>query len=259
MWEKFKKSAFAERCRKFSKNRGAVITTVCLLIAMTVILSVAIAANRSKKTPVADGLPEASDRVETGDRETVNAPTYNEPEDDGSEVGGEAEDFILSLPVTGNLYKGHDSSVQVWSDTMDEYRIHLGVDIATEAGAPVLAAADGKISRIWNDPLMGRCIAIEHDGEVVTVYKNLSETSVKGIAKDVTVKCGQQIGYVGQTAISEIADDPHLHLELTVGGLSVDPRDYMTDEAKDALSSDGVVESGMGEENETDQNTENGK
>lgn len=255
MWEKLKKSAFGQKCKEFSKNRGAVVLTVCLLIATVVIISVTVAANRSKKTPAPDAGIGTGGSVETDDRETVNSPTYNNPETDNSEVGGNVEEFVLQLPVSGNLYKGHDASVQVWSDTMDEYRIHLGVDIATEAGAPVLAAADGKVSRVWNDPLMGRCIAIEHDGGVITVYKNLSETLVNGIQKDVAVKCGQQIGYVGQTAISEIADDPHLHLEMTVGGLAVDPRDYMSDESKDALSQDNAVESNA----ETDQNTENGK
>ncbi len=261
MWEKFKKSAFAEKCREFSKNKSAVIVTVCLLIATAVILSVTVATNRAKKKYAGDEVPTVQN-AETptvggnnqgGEQGTVDSPTYNNPDD--SEVSGEGEEFTISLPVNGTLAKGHDSSLQVWSDTMGDYRIHLGIDIVAAENAPVCAVADGKISKIWDDALMGRCVAIEHEGDVLTIYKNLSETMASGISAGAVVKGGQQIGHIGETAISELADEPHIHLEMTVGGLAVDPLDYMTKESKDALEIDNSTESGT----QNPENVTNGK
>ena len=53
------------------------------------------------------------------------------------------------------------------------------------------------------------------------------------------LKRGEQIGKVGESAISELADEPHLHLEMTVNGLAVDPADYFSQEAKDTIANAG--------------------
>ncbi len=252
MWEKFKKSAFAQKCRELSKNRSAVIIAVCILLATSVILSVTIATNRAKKKYAGDEDPTADLPGEQG---TVQTPNHNNSENNDSQTGVDVEEFVIALPVNGNLTKGHDSSLQVWSDTMGDYRIHLGIDIAAAENAPVYAVADGKVSKIWDDALMGRCVAIEHEGDVYTIYKNLSETMAAGITTGAEVQCGQQIGHVGETAISELADEPHVHLEMTVGGLAVDPVDYMSDESKATLKIDSSTESNK---NDTG-NSENGK
>ena len=121
---------------------------------------------------------------------------------------------------------------------MNDLRIHVGVDIVTEASAPVYAAADGKISRIWEDTRMGQCIAIEHAGNSFTIYKNLSETLPDGIKEGVSVRSGQLIASVGESAMVEIAEEPHLHFEMTVGDLLVDPLEYFDEKALESLSLD---------------------
>ena len=145
------------------------------------------------------------------------------------------EDY--SLPVQGTLGAGHDASVQVWSPTMEEYRIHLGIDITTEDAAPVYAAAAGTVAQIWDDPMMGTCVAISHEGDVITIYKNLSANLAEGIAAGKQIKSGQQIGIVGGTAALEMAEAPHLHFEMTEGGLSVDPLEYFSDKDLKTLNS----------------------
>ncbi len=90
---------------------------------------------------------------------------------------------------------------------------------------------------------MGQCLAIAHADETVTVYKNLSKELPSGIAVGTSVKQGQQIGSVGDTAAVEMADEPHLHFEMTVGGLAVDPLDYFSDSAIATLSEDTAFES----------------
>ena len=234
MFEKFK-----EKCKALSKNRAAVVTFVIILLTLTVVLSVSIATNRAKKNTVeeqttaktpSEQSTEAKDEVNTG---TVESPSHNNTET--KPVSGEVEEFELSLPAQGVIAKGHDATIQVWSETMGDYRVHLGIDIATSENAPVFACADGTVEKIWDDALMGRCVAISHGGEVYTFYKNLDSDLADGIEKGASVTRGQKLGEVGNTAIAELADEPHIHIEMTVNGLAVDPRDYFSAEAKNSL------------------------
>lgn len=238
MWEKLKESKFGKACREFSKNKGAVATVICLILALSIVTTVSIAANRAKKhQDVEDTTKETVTKKEEQTNGQFTPPTYNEGNKDDVSAGGngEKEEFMLALPIEGTLAKGHDATIQVWSDTMGDYRVHLGIDIVTKENAPVFAAADGEVARVWDDALMGKCVAVSHGGEIYTVYKNLSETLADGIEKGTKVKCGQKIGNVGETAISELADEPHVHFEMTVDGLNVDPLDYFDKNAKDKL------------------------
>ncbi len=240
MFEKFK-----EKCKAFGRNRAAVVTVVILVLTLTVVLAVSIATNRAKKNNVeeqtTDNTPLPSTEtegignspIESG---TVQSPVHDATESETKPVSGEVEEFELSLPVQGIIAKGHDATIQVWSETMGDYRVHLGIDIATEENAPVCATADGTVEKIWDDALMGRCVAISHGDDIYTFYKNLSSTLEDGIKEGASIARGQKIGEVGCTAIAELADEPHLHIEMTVGGLAVDPRDYFSAEAKDTLT-----------------------
>jgi murein DD-endopeptidase MepM/ murein hydrolase activator NlpD len=244
MFEKFK-----EKCKALSKNRAAVVTFVIILLTLTVVLSVSIATNRAKKKYGDESGNAKIEQTEAMNKEketelsggSVDLPTHNGESE--APVGAEPEIFELSLPAEGVLAKDHDATIQVWSETMSDYRVHLGVDIATEEGAPVFAAADGVIEKVWDDALMGRCVAISHGDEIYTFYKNLDPELSAGIEADAEVKCGQQIGKVGESAIAELADEPHLHVEMTIDGLSVDPIDYFNKEAKAALENDTAYES----------------
>jgi murein DD-endopeptidase MepM/ murein hydrolase activator NlpD len=91
--------------------------------------------------------------------------------------------------------------------------------------------------------MMGTCVAVAHSDDTVTFYKNLSKDLADGIAVGATVTRGQTLGYVGDTAVVEMADEPHLHFEMTVKGLAVDPMEYFSSESADALSKDTAFES----------------
>lgn len=253
MWEKFRESKFAKKCKELSKKGGFLVVFVCIVLTLTIVMSVSIATNRAKKkyadTAQGSQTEQSADQTDENTEsnggvvdDEINAPIHNNTE---APTGADVQELELSLPASGVVSKGHDSTIQVWSATMEDYRVHLGIDILTEAGAPVFAAADGKIEKVWDDALMGRCVAISHDGEVFTFYKNLDANLAEGIEAGVTVSEGQQIGTVGETAIIELADEPHLHLEMTVNGLAVDPVDYLSEEAKEALRKDSSFEASV--------------
>ncbi|MBO5789838.1 MAG: M23 family metallopeptidase, partial [Clostridia bacterium] len=123
--------------------------------------------------------------------------------------------------------------VLVFNPTMGHWRIHEGIDVTGEAGAPVYAAADGVIESVYDDPLLGKCVRISHSGQAVTVYCNLQNELAEGIVSGATVESGQALGAVGETALSEVAEEPHLHFEMEVNGVSVDPLDYISKESQE--------------------------
>lgn len=71
--------------------------------------------------------------------------------------------------------------------------------------------------------MMGTCMTVVHSGSAVSTYKGLNPTLPEGIAPGATVTGGQVIAAVGNSALLEIAEEPHLHFELTVAGENVDP------------------------------------
>ncbi len=244
---------FAGKMKQFFTNRAVIVTMVTLLVATGIIIAATVSANRAKK-PVTDNGTVTNTVTDSKDtqaapsvKDEVTLPTYNGGETQPVGADPEEPEAMMALPVTGKMFKGHDATLQVYSNTMGDYRVHLGVDIATAPEAPVYAAADGKVEKIWNDSMMGTCVAVTHKDETVSIYKNLAKDLAKDIAVGVEVKQGQQLGNVGDTAVVEMADEPHLHFEVTVKGLSVDPLDFFSEEAAATLSEDTAFESGATE------------
>jgi murein DD-endopeptidase MepM/ murein hydrolase activator NlpD len=98
-------------------------------------------------------------------------------------------------------------------------RMHQGVDFAAREGAPVLAAADGVVTAAGPDGGYGNLIRIRHAGLWGTGYAHLSGFA-PGIATGAKVLRGEVIGFVGHTGL---ATGPHLHFEVSLGGVKVDP------------------------------------
>ncbi len=236
MQNKFKQSKFYQNMKE---NRAVYITAVVLLMALAVIVAATAVANRSKKPVETDGTGSGTE-TEIPPESTVETKAP-----DSTDVMDLLPTF--SLPVSGMLIKSHDATTQVFSNTMQDYRVHLGVDIATEMGAPVMAAADGIVMQVWEDVKMGQCVAIKHGGDACTVYKNLSETIPESIVEGAEIKAGETLGYVGESAMVEIAEEPHLHFEMTVGGLAVDPLAYFEKDAVATLAEDDAYESSITE------------
>ena len=92
----------------------------------------------------------------------------------------------------------------------DHARLHAGVDIVTPAPEPVLAAADGVVSRMGQDPGYGRFVELTHADGLATLYGHLRRFA-PGLADGVAVKGGTAVGELGSTGTSTGA---HLHFEV---------------------------------------------
>ena len=249
---KFKESEFRMKLKKIKAEQVISIIAVLVVLTLAVVLTVTAVNNRAKK----NSLPSPDLTQDETDTKTPNngtdvpkestTPKGNNPKEadqfDTTPTEKEEVPPTLALPVSGNLVKAHSAEVQVFSKTMNEYRTHLGIDIATVENADVRAAADGVVAKVWEDPMMGQCVALTHPGECITVYKNLSKTLAEGVEEGATVRAGQLLGKVGDSAILEIAEEPHLHMEVTVKGLQVDPMDYFSRTVADDLMQDNGYE-----------------
>ena len=98
---------------------------------------------------------------------------------------------------------------------------HPGIDIAADAGTPIMAAADGVVtSSGWNGGY-GRQVMIDHGNGIVTLYAHNSENIVSPGQR---IRKGQQIAYVGSTGYST---GPHVHYEIRVNGTAVNPASFL--------------------------------
>lgn len=99
---------------------------------------------------------------------------------------------------------------------------HYGVDIAAPEKEPVKAVLDGTIiSASWSIE-SGNTIQIQHNGNMISVYKHNSSLLKKEGEK---VRAGEAIALVGNTG--ENSSGPHVHFELWYNGIAVNPADYI--------------------------------
>ncbi len=202
-----------------SKNTRAFYLTLAVVLAVIAILIIAtVASRRSTENPPIDESSSSNTESETN-------PTISETDT--------LPEF--SLPVDGEISFDFSDSVPVFSPTMGDWRTHLGVDVLAELGSEVFAVADGTVTNVWEDPFMGTCVSIEHSGNAVSIYKNLAKDVGDGIVIGCSVKAGDVIGSVGETAMNEIAQEPHLHFEMTVKGETVDPKNHLKFPTKDIV------------------------
>ncbi len=143
------------------------------------------------------------------------SPAPQEPKKD--------EKVWYNMPLAGTVSADFSDSTLVFSPTMMDYRTHMGVDIAAAVGTPVKAVADGVVTNIYEDDMLGVTVEIAHDDGRISKYCNLSPTLSSDCVKDAEISALTVIGAVGETAVSESAEASHLHLEIIENGVSVDP------------------------------------
>ena len=98
---------------------------------------------------------------------------------------------------------------------------HNGLDIATQKGTPILAAADGVVTFAGTKGLMGKLIVIDHGYGMVTRYAHIHKMLKK---RGDAVKKGDVIALVGNTGRST---GSHLHYEVHLDGIAVNPAKYI--------------------------------
>lgn len=128
-------------------------------------------------------------------------------------------------PVEGEILKSFAMENLVFSETLQEWVVHKGIDIKAPRTTIVKAAEEGTVKSIKNDPRYGLTVIMEHREGYKTIYSNLLTTEF--VTEGEAVTKGQSIGTVGNSAAFEIADEPHLHFEMLKDDVTVDPTLYL--------------------------------
>ena len=125
------------------------------------------------------------------------------------------------LPVKGEVLREFSADKPVFFPTLNTWMVHKGVDLKADEGTQVLAALDGTVESVSNDPETGYTVVISHSKSLKTVYGNLA--APESIQKGQAVKQGDVIGTVGKSMQSELEDAPHVHFAYLENGKAKDP------------------------------------
>ena len=130
-------------------------------------------------------------------------------------------DMKTVTPVIGTVtspfgYRDHP--------TIGRYAVHAGVDIAADKGTAVAAFADGVVENCGQNQDFGRYLQINHANGVSTFYSHCDRILVQ---KGESVAVGQTVAQVGTTGQST---GPHLHFEISLEGVRLNPMHYIVPE-----------------------------
>ena len=129
-----------------------------------------------------------------------------------------AESFSLPL---GNAVSKHASlSELVYSKTMEDWRVHNGIDFPGATGDPVKAVNNGIVLSVKDDALWGTVVEIDHGEGMIARYCGLGKGST--VNEGDTVKINDKVGNLSVIPI-ESADGVHLHFEVRINGAYADP------------------------------------
>ncbi|MEM9519445.1 MAG: peptidoglycan DD-metalloendopeptidase family protein [Actinomycetota bacterium] len=169
-----------------------------------------------------DGEPPNDDASEDGNAEQADETDGGETEDgQASENTGDDDPpagfAITHRPVDGVVTSPFGDRVHPIFGTV---RAHKGIDLDGDMGDPIVAAADGIVlSAGWRSGY-GNTVVLSHGGGYTTLYAHQTDVNV---AAGATVAGGDLIGWVGSTGWST---GPHLHFEVRVDGVAIDPAQF---------------------------------
>ena len=208
---------------------------IVLLLCAAVIAAAIWTGAAGRRTDVETSEEPISTTVSTVKTEPIQVPKPKAPAvstvetEKAAPVFAEEKEDELPLyfiwPVSGVLERDHSMDTLRYDRTMADWRTHDGWDISAAVGAHVLAAADGTVSAIYEDDLLGTVVEIDHGDGLVSCYANMANTPTVGVGQSVQV--GDVIGAVGDTAIVETGEACHLHFAMRLNGESADPANWL--------------------------------
>ena len=158
--------------------------------------------------------------IEEPEEEPEQEPTISEePETEETEEAATSEVVTFQIPIDATIIKNFDLERHQFSKTFGDMRRHSGIDILAVAGTPALITANGTVSSIEEDVMMGTVVTLSHAGGYESVYCGLEDIKYK---EGDEVKIGNVLGVVGEIP-SEILDEDHLHFEIKKDGQTISP------------------------------------
>ena len=148
------------------------------------------------------------------DRTTANSTTTTKVT---TTTKAEQKELYVS-PLSDDVLTPFSIEQPIYSQTMDDWRLHPGVDLGGKAGQEVKVIAAGTVLSVEKDALWGNVITVDHSVGVISRYAGVMPSVKKGDK----VEAGGVLGTLGELPC-ESAMEPHLHLEMLVDNNPIDP------------------------------------
>ena len=190
-------SKIQEKKITMDKSKKIRTATYALLVAFAIVLSatlIAVNANKSVKPNNASILV------------SNTATSYLSPMENATVV----KDFL-------------NKELQ-YNDTLKQWEIHKAIDLVSDTSNNVYAIADGTVTNVYENYLEGGVIEITHENGIKSVYKSLSDVSVK---KGDFVHQSDVIASISTSMARELNTGAHLHFEMFENDISVNPNNYI--------------------------------
>ena len=210
---------------KFFGGRGLYIILAAVMLAAS---GAGIAAYNRTVSSIEENLDLSFSDSSTEDIEQAANKSDDVSKEDDSSEEASAVDLNTQpnvMPVNGEIINPFSNGELVKSETLGVWKTHDGVDIKAEAGTQVKAMNHGTVTKVWEDPLWGNCIIIDHGDGIQSHYYNLSKAMTVIVGDE--VDSGEVIGAIGDTAEIEAAQPSHLHFAVKRNGEWIDPISFI--------------------------------
>ncbi len=152
-----------------------------------------------------------------------------------SEAVYEFGPFVHPVPGARETAFYGDRRAFVHADGRETSSVHHGWDLAAPTGTPVYAAGAGRVVLAEERIISGNSVVIEHLPGVYGLYYHLERIDVDA---GEYVEPGRKIGEVGATGL---VTGPHLHWEIRVGPVAVEPRNFLSEPLLDIGEIFGII------------------
>lgn len=155
---------------------------------------------------------EAEDEVEEASSEAVAAQI--QPELTFSEADS------LMMPLVGNVLINYSADKSVYFPTLQQYKCNPALVIAASAGESVKAAANGMVTKIYNDPMTGQTVVMSLGNGYELTYGQLQEVTV---SEGTYVAEGEIFAQIAEPTRYFAVEGSNLYLKLTKDGVPMNP------------------------------------
>ncbi|WP_283608816.1 M23 family metallopeptidase [Faecalispora anaeroviscerum] len=180
----------------------------------------------SSKPTEASSQPQSSEVESTAPSSSKPAASSQAPDKAASSKAEQpakqtaAKPASYVYPVGETVTKNYSGDNPIFSDTMQDWRVHSGTDYEAKIGDPVKAIDSGKVTELYANGNLGNVVVIEHSDGITAYYCGMGDTFL--VKKGDTVNAGQKIGSINVVPIESV-EKPHLHLEIKKSGKLIDP------------------------------------
>lgn len=216
---------------KKKREKGGFYIAICCCIVIIAMVGyanrISLKDNAAEQKETAQGTQIPAEKSAVREEKILKSENVQQEEEKQEPVSGNVkteEKVIFNAPVKGKIIESFSGDDLVYNEALKDWRAHSGVDFSAEIGEQVLCSANGVVEDVF-DSNMGRCVVINHQNGFKTMYANLNEDTK--VSKGEEVSQGDVIGAVGDTALGDSTNEPHLHFEISENEEVLDPADYI--------------------------------